>query len=202
MDIGLLDRLTTLPSGWVYTAVGALVFAEDALLVGLVVPGETAAILGGVTASMHHTGLVEMMLVVVASAILGDFAGYHIGNRYGDRLLGIRPLARRRERLDRAREFLARRGGPGVFLGRFVAFLRTVVPFLAGASHMRYQVFLAYNAVGGVVWGVGSVLLGYLVGFSYQRIASTFGEAAALVVLAVVLTVVIVMWVRRRRAGR
>jgi len=76
-------------------------------------------------------------------------------------------------RIDAARAVLARRGGRAVFLGRFVAFLRAVMPFLAGTSHMRYWRFLAYNAAGGLVWGIGCVLLDYLAGNSYAAIERT-----------------------------
>ena len=79
-------------------------------------------------------------------------------------------LRSRRERLDRARDFLARRGGTAVFLGRFVAFFRAVMPALAGTAGMRYPKFLAFNAAGGIVWGVGFVLLGYLAGNSYAAV--------------------------------
>jgi membrane-associated protein len=196
---GYIDRLTGLPSGWVYLAVAALVFAEDALFIGFLLPGETAAILGGVTASTHHTNLAAMITVVVAAAILGDSTGYAIGHRYGVRVLDVRPLARRRERVDRARAFLARRGGPAVFLGRFVAFLRATMPFLAGTAHMRYRTFLIFNAAGGVAWGAAVVLLGYLAGLSYQMVAATFGEVTAIVVAAAAIVTLVVVRVRRRR---
>jgi membrane-associated protein len=199
---GLLDRLTSLPAGWVYAAVGLLVFAEDALFVGFLLPGETAAIIGGVTASTGHTNLAMMIVLVVVAAIAGDSVGYEIGHRYGVRVLDVRPLARRRERLDRAREFLARRGGPAVFLGRFVAFLRATMPFLAGTAHMRYRTFLAYNAAGGLVWGVAVVLLGYAAGVSYQTVARRFGEITAIVVAALVIAGIIGYRIRKARHQR
>ena len=65
---------------------------------------------------------------------------------------------------------LERYGGPAVFLGRFVAFARAIIPGLAGMSGLRYPVFLFYNALGGLIWGVGYTLLGYIVGVSFQRI--------------------------------
>jgi membrane protein DedA with SNARE-associated domain len=201
MSGGFLDRLTSLPADLVYLAVGLLVFAEDALFIGFLLPGETAAILGGVTASTQHTVLPVMIIVVVAAAIVGDTVGYTIGNRYGIRLLDMRLLARRRDRIERARDLLARRGGPAVFLGRFVAFLRALMPFLSGTAHLRYRTFLAYNAAGGVVWGGAAVLLGYLAGMSYQAVARIFGEVTAFVVAAVVV-VLIVVRVRRSRADR
>jgi membrane-associated protein len=195
----LLDKLTSLPAGLVYLLVGLLVFAEDALFIGFLLPGETAAILGGVAASLAHASLTAILAIVVIAAILGDTIGYQIGKHYGTRLLKARPLARRRRRVDQARTFLARRGGPAVFLGRFVAFLRATMPFLAGTAHMRYRTFLAYNAAGGIVWGVAVVLLGYFAGSSYKRIEHIFGQAAAITVAVAVIISLIIWQIRRHR---
>jgi membrane protein DedA with SNARE-associated domain len=136
------------------------VFVEDALFVGFVVPGETAAVLGGVAASLGHASLAVMMVSVVAAAIVGDSVGYEVGRHFGPRLVASRMLRSRRERLDRARQFLARRGGAAVFLRRFVAFFRAVMLALAGTAEMRYPRFLVYNAAGGIVWGGGVVSAG------------------------------------------
>lgn len=196
---GLLDRLAQLPAGWVYLTVAALVFAEDALLIGFLLPGETAAILGGVTASTGHTELAAMIAIVVLAAITGDSVGYQVGHRYGVRVLDLRPLRQRRVRLDQARALLARRGGPAVFLSRFVAFLRAATPFLAGSAAMNYRTFLAYNAMGGLVWGATAVVLGYFAGAAYQVVAARFGEIAAAVVAVTAVIALIVYRVRRRR---
>jgi membrane protein DedA with SNARE-associated domain len=189
----------------VYLLVGLLVFAEDALFVGFVLPGETAAVLGGVAASRGHVSLTLMCLTVVGAAVLGDSVGYWVGARYGTRLLSVPALQRRRDRLDAARATLARRGGLAVFFGRFVAFLRAVMPFLAGSSGMPYRRFLVYNAAGGVVWGVGSVLLGYLAGNSYAAIEKVVGQAAAVVVAVLVIAGLVVWrirtWNRERRGS-
>src|SRR2546428_411279 len=122
-----------------------------------------------------------MCAVVAPAAAVGDSVGSEIGARSGTRLLSIRVLRRRADRIDAARATLARRGGPAVFGGRFVAFLRAVMPFLAGTSHMHYPRFLAYNAAGGLTWGIGSVVLGYLAGNSYTALGHTFGRATALI---------------------
>jgi membrane-associated protein len=197
----IVDHLLGLHGLVVYLVVGLLVFAEDALFVGFVVPGETAAVLGGVVASRHHASLTLVCAVVVLAAILGDTVGYEIGARYGVRLLSLRVLRRRARAVDAARARLARRGGIAVFLGRFVAFLRAVTPFLAGTARMPYRRFLAYNAAGGLVWGVGSVLLGYLAGNSYAAIEKTFGRATALVAVAVVVIGLVAWSIRRHRRG-
>jgi len=102
--------------------VGLLVFAEDALFVGFVVPGETAAVLGGVVASRGVLPLWSVMVVVVLAAIIGDSAGYEVGKHLGPRLLGLKVMNRRLARLETAQDFLRLRGGSAVFLGRFVAF--------------------------------------------------------------------------------
>jgi membrane-associated protein len=183
----------------VYLTVAVLVFAEDALFIGFVLPGETAAILGGVTASLGHTHLTAMIAVVVAAAILGDTVGYQIGHHYGTRLLDHRRLDRHRQRITAARTLLARRGGPAVFLGRFIAFLRATMPFLAGAAHMHYRTFLAFNATGGIVWGSVVVVLGYLAGTSYRKIESTYGIAAALTIAAITVIALTIWRIRQHR---
>jgi membrane protein DedA with SNARE-associated domain len=197
---GLLTRLLALNGLVVYLIVAALVFAEDALFVGFVVPGETAAILGGVAASLGHVSLPLMIAIVVAAAIVGDSVGYEIGRRLGPRLLDTRLLRHRRDRLENATDLLARRGGAAVFLGRFVAFFRAVMPALAGAAKMPYARFLAYNAAGGLVWGSGSVLVGYLAGNSYQAVQQYVGRGIAVAVAAIV---GLVIWrVRAHRRDR
>lgn len=182
-----------------YLLAFALVFAEDALFVGFVLPGETAAVLGGVLASQGVVNLEAMIAIVVVAAILGDSVGYEIGRRFGPRILEMGPLARHRHRLQRAQDFVRDRGAPAVFLGRFVAFFRAVVPGLAGISRMPYGRFLAWNAAGGIVWGVGCVLIGWFAGNSFARIEAVAGLAAAVVVAVIVIGAVVVWVVRRHR---
>ena len=198
----LTDWLLGLHGLPVYGLVGLLVLAEDALFVGFVLPGETAAVIGGVAASRGHASLPVMLIVVVGCAIVGDSVGYEIGRHLGPRILRSRVLEKRGERIDAAREQLARRGGAAVFLGRFVAFFRATMPALAGTAGMRYPKFLAFNAAGGLVWGTAVVLLGYLAGNSYATIEKIFGRAAALIVLTIVVIAVVVWRVRRRTALR
>jgi membrane protein DedA with SNARE-associated domain len=198
----LLDQVLGLHGLAVYLIVGGLVFAEDALFLGFVIPGETAAILGGVAASRGNASLILICIVVVLAAIIGDSVGYEIGARYGQRLLGLPILSRRKARIDAARDTLARRGGPAVFGGRFVAFLRAVMPFLAGTSHMRYRRFLACNAAGGIIWGTAAVLLGFLAGNSYAAIEKTFGRVVAVAAAVLVVAGLIIWRIRRQRHER
>ncbi|XAS76652.1 DedA family protein [Dermatophilaceae bacterium Sec6.4] len=196
----LVDRLLTLNAILVYVVVGLLVFAEDALFVGFVLPGETAAVLGGVVASQGRISIVAMIAIVVAAAIVGDTVGYEVGRRFGPRLLNSQVLAKRQERLNDAQDFLRRRGGWAVLLGRFVAFFRAVMPALAGTSRMPYRRFLAFNAVGGILWGIAFVMVGYLAGNSYKTVESYVGKGAAIAVAAVVVIALVVWRIRKHRA--
>ena len=197
-----MDRLLAIQGPLLYALVAVVVFVEDALFVGFVLPGEAAAVLGGVAAGLGHASLPVMMATVAAAAIAGDSVGYEVGRRFGPRLMSSRMLRSRRKRLDRAREFLARRGGAAVFLGRFVAFFRAVMPALAGTAGMRYPRFLAFNAAGGIVWGAGVVLLGYLAGNSYAAVERTVGRDVALAVAGIVVVALVVWQIRAHRGER
>lgn len=199
---GLLDSVLTASPALVYLVVAALVFAEDAVFVGFVLPGETAAVLGGVAAARGTVSLTGMIVTVVLAAILGDSVGYEVGRYAGPRILRVRMLDRHRDRIEGAREQLARRGSVAVFLGRSVAFFRAVMPALAGMALMPYRRFLVANAAGGMVWGVATVLLGFLAGNSYQRVEKAFGRGAAIAIAAVVLVALGAWLLRRRRSER
>ncbi len=197
----IVDHLLNAPAWAVYTIVGLVVFAEDALFVGFVLPGETVAILGGVAASRGHLPVLGVIVVVVAAAIVGDSVGYQIGRQVGTRILRLGVFDKRRQRLDDARDFLARRGGSAVFLGRWVAFFRAVMPALAGTARMPYLKFLAFNAAGGIIWGIAVVLAGYYAGESYKKIEQAIGRGGALVVLGLALTAVVIWQLRRHRTA-
>jgi membrane-associated protein len=127
---GLVDRILALPGWLVLVVAGLIVFAEDALFVGFVLPGETAAFLAGAAAKLGHASLAGVIIVVIVAAVVGDTVGYEIGRHAGSRVLRLSVFDRRRTRLDDAQGFLARRGGSAVFLGRWVAFFprRHAVP--------------------------------------------------------------------------
>lgn len=200
-----LDGLLDVPPVLAYVLVTCLVFGEDALFVGFVLPGEMAAVLGGVIASRGNAELWLMMLLVVLAAVVGDSVGYEVGKHAGPRLLDVRVLRKKRSQLEAAQDLLRRRGGAAVFLGRFMAFFRAVVPALAGAARMPYRRFLAFNAAGGMAWGSGFVLLGYLAGNSYEAVAQAAGRDIAVVFFLLALIGIITWRVRKvrrkRRAG-
>ena len=184
----------------VYALCGALVFGEAAVLLGFVIPGETAALAGGALASLHEANLAVMLVVIVACAIGGDSTGYEVGKYLGPWLLERRPL-RDNLGVHKARHVIARFGGPAVFLGRWVALARAMVPGLTGMSGMRYRTFLAYNAAGGIVWGSTFVLLGYAIGEKFQSVLSA-ASTGSYIVAAVVAAVGVGYFVLRKRRER
>jgi membrane-associated protein len=184
-----------------YVLCGLLVFGEAAVLLGFIIPGETAALIGGVLASLHHVDLVLMLVVIVVCAIVGDSVGFEVGKLLGPWLIEHRPL-RGQAGVRRGQDLLARKGGPAVFLGRWLALARALVPGLAGMSGMRYRTFLTYNAVGGIVWGTTFVLIGYGAGTSYAAVAKTVGTYSLAILAAVIVSVVAYVLVRRRHDHR
>ena len=122
-----------------------------------------------------------------------------LGRRFGRRLLTRLP---RRlagpDRIERATGLLRRLGGRAVFVGRFVAALRALVPTLAGIATVPYRTFLAWNVAGGVLWATGFVLLGYAAGAAYRTVERAAGEAG-LGLLVLLVTGVAVATLRRRR---
>jgi membrane-associated protein len=198
----LLAHVLNVPGWAVILIVGLIVFVEDALFVGFVVPGETAAVLGGVAAKLGHIPLWTVLVTVPAAAIAGDSVGYEVGRHFGARVLQLRILRRHQQRLEDARNLLGRRGGSAVFLGRWVAFFRAVMPALAGTARMPYVRFLAYNAAGGIAWGTVVVLLGYAAGASYTKVEKAIGHGSALAVLVVVLAALLGWRIRKHHAER
>jgi membrane-associated protein len=197
---GLVQFLLDVPTAVVLTTIAVLVFGEAAFFMGFVLPGETAVLLGGFIASTGRLSVVLLGVVVVVAAIAGDSVGYEVGKRFGPRMLATRPFRAHGHRVEGARAFLDGRGASAVFVGRFTAFLRAVVPGLAGLSGMRYRRFLAFNAVGGLVWGAGCVVAGYLAGSSYEKVAHWLGTGGAVGAVVLVVAALAAWHVHRRRA--
>jgi membrane protein DedA with SNARE-associated domain len=195
----VLDAIRSVPPALAYAIIALLVFGEAALFVGFVFPGETAVLIGGVLASRGHLDIVTLIVLVVVSAILGDSVGYEVGQRLGPRVLRLGILQKHQSRLEGTQDLLRRRGGPAVFAGRWTAFLRAVMPGMAGLSRMPYRVFLFWNALGGLAWGITFSLVGYFAGASYEKVASTIGKGAAGVLALLVIAALVVWQVRRRR---
>ena len=195
---GLIENfLSSVPAWVVYVAVFGFPFAEAAVLLGFVLPGEAAVVFGGVLAGRGGASLVVVLVLAIAGAILGDSVGYVVGRRYGERIQRTR-LGRKvgRERWEKAEDFLRRRGPVAVFVGRFTALLRAMVPGAAGMAKMHYRRFLVFNVLGGLVWASACVLGGWALG----SVISTYISDVSYVVIGLVVLAVVVHVVKSRRA--
>jgi undecaprenyl-diphosphatase len=196
----IFDWLAGLPGWLVITVVVLLPALEASTFLGLVVPGETAVIVGGVVA---HAGGVPLWAVMVAAAIgaiAGDQVGFLVGRRFGAGLLGRLPRRLRRpEHIERALELIARRGAFAVVLGRWTAAFRALVPGIAGMSQMRRMTFTVANVIGGAIWAVLVAGGGYLAGASYRVLEQRLGLASGLLLAAFVIAIITAIVVYRRR---
>lgn len=195
------SSLSALAGPIAYLAVAALAALEASAFVGLFVPGELALLTGGFIARQGNANLAVMMAVAAAGAMAGDSVGYEIGRRFGSALQASR-LGRKvgAQRWERAEAYLRAKGGRAIFGGRFIGVLRALVPAVAGATHMPYRRFLAWNALGALVWAPGTVVAGYLAGSSYRRVERYAGRAGLVLLGATVGVAVVVIaarWVAR-----
>jgi undecaprenyl-diphosphatase len=194
--------LTSVPTWVVYLAVFGLPFLEASVFLGFVFPGETALVLGGFLASQGRLSVGVVIALAIVGAITGDAVGYAVGRRFGPGLQSSRlgrVVGDKRWRSSEA--FLLRRGGPAVFVGRFTAVLRALVPSAAGMAKLPYRTFALWNALGGSAWATGFVLVGYLAGESYKKVASYLGQGALALTAAIIVLAVVVHFVRKRRAS-
>jgi membrane-associated protein len=171
--------------------------AETALLVGMIVPGEVVAILGGVLAGRGRVSYLAVTIAAVCGAWAGDSIGFLLGRKLG----GTRFVSRRRPRSARARHWLKKKGGIAIFLARFTPFFRTIMPPAAGGAKMPYSRFLSWNLPSGALWGAVSTALGYVGERDLERVIRWSGRAG-LLILAVVLLAALLVWRRLRPAGR
>jgi membrane protein DedA with SNARE-associated domain len=165
----IINWLVKLPAGLVLGAAFLLPLLESSAFVGIAFPGETAVLLAGVVASQGALPLWLVILVASAGAIIGDSVGYEVGKRYGQRLLNRLPKRLvKPQHIERTSVLLRRRAGSAVFVGRFTAALRVLVPGMAGISRLPYPTFLLFNAIGGIAWATAAAIVGYIAGGSYR----------------------------------
>ncbi|HWF41134.1 MAG TPA: DedA family protein [Acidothermaceae bacterium] len=196
---GLVEHILRLPSWIALLVVFAMPALEASTFLGFIFPGEIACLLGGVLASESKVSLAVVVVVAAAGAVIGDSVGFAVGYKYGDALLNKVPVRIiKPEHVVRTKELIVRLGGRAVFVGRFTAALRALVPGFAGVSKMHYRTFLIWNFAGGTLWATGVVVAGYLAGKSWHRVASDI-SIVGWVVLGLVIVIGVIWFLRRRR---
>jgi membrane-associated protein len=194
----VLARLAEL-GGWAYGLVGAFAFLETSALLGLFTPGETVVVVGGLLAGQGRLSPVGVAAAAAIGAILGDTVGYELGRHFGTRLLNA--VRFRRRALGRAERTFRSHAGKAVFFGRFVGFLRTFAPVLAGIARMPYPRFLVCNAAGGILWAASFTVLGYVAGANWRVIERWMSWIGVGIAMAIVI-VFLARWRPWRPRGR
>lgn len=166
-ELDLVQFITTVG----YIGVFAIVFAESGLFFGFFLPGDSLLLTAGLLASRGVLNEAVLVPGIFVAAVLGDSVGYWFGNKTGPHIFN-RPssLLFRRENLLKARAFYEKHGGKTITLARFMPFIRTFVPIVAGAVSMNYRRFLLFNFIGAFFWGVGVTMLGFGLGRAFGSI--------------------------------
>lgn len=195
----VLAVIAGLPPVVVLTLVFVLPALESSTMLGLVIPGETAVLVGGVVAHSGALPLWAVIIAAVAGACVGDQIGYLLGRRYGPALLARLPAAVRRwGDMAQAQRLVTKRGAVAVVVGRWVAVLRALVPMTAGASGMPRGLFTRANVTGGLVWATSVALLGYFGAASYQYLERQLGIGGEVLFAVVIVAVLLRAWHHRR----
>jgi membrane-associated protein len=187
-----------------------VVFAESGILLGFFLPGDSLLFTAGLlttgvelrsgnvfTLAGGHVWLVALGCAI--AAVAGDQVGYAFGKKMGPTLMK-REQSRflKPEYFLKAESFFERHGAKAIVLARFVPIVRTFCPVIAGTSNMHYRTFVKFNVIGGVVWSVGFVLLGYFLGQAFPSIGDNL-EIAIVVIVAFSLIPILIEVVRHRR---
>ena len=159
-----LDPIAIIKTGS-YFGIATIVFAESGLLFGIFFPGDSLLFVAGLLSAAGFLEPIQLIVLVVIAAILGDSVGYWFGANVGTNFFKRKDSRLfKQEYVKRTELFYQKYGGRAVVLARFVPVVRTLAPILAGIGSMKYSTFLRYNALGGALWGIGMTTLGYSLG--------------------------------------
>ncbi|SNS68589.1 VTT domain-containing protein [Rhodococcoides kyotonense] len=206
---GFLDPVNLLNSFGTWVLVGLLlvVFIESGLLFPLL-PGDSLLFTAGLIAASKSTevqpfaSIWTLIILIPIAAIAGDQVGYFIGRKGGAGLFKTNDAKFfKKKYIDESHAFFEKHGPITIILARFVPIVRTFAPVVAGASKMKYSIFVTYNVVGGIIWGAGVTLLGYFLG-QIAFIRDNVDIIFIIIVLVSVLPIVIEVGKRMLKARK
>lgn len=179
----LLDEFANFLGPWTYLVVGLLAFLETGAFVGLLVPGETALLIGGAVAGQGVINVYLLIAIAWLMAFLGDSTSFWLGHRLGrDFILRHGPkFGISRHRYEQVEVYFEKHGGKTVLIGRFIGLVRALSPFVAGSSGMRYRAFAPYSILGSGLQITLHVLAGYFFARSIEAAAEYVGLAALVI---------------------
>ena len=148
-----------------YLGIFLIVFAESGILIGFFLPGDSLLFTAGFLASAGYLNLTLTLIVIIIGAILGDQIGYFLGRRYGPKIFKREEsFLFKKKRVEDAKMFFEKHGKKTIIFARFIPFVRTLAPIIAGVGKMDYPTFVKYNVAGGIFWGGSITILGYFLG--------------------------------------
>jgi undecaprenyl-diphosphatase len=176
----LVEDLGQALGPWTYLLVAVMAFLETGAFVGLLVPGETVILVGGLVAGQGEISIYVLIPLIWICAVAGDVTSFLLGRRLGrDFMIRHGPRVKiTEERFEQVERFFDRHGGKAILLGRFIGLVRAVAPFIAGSSGMPLRRFLPYDIVGAGLWGATFALLGFIFWRSFDRVAEWAGRGA------------------------
>jgi membrane-associated protein len=150
-----------------YIGITVIIFAESGLFFGFFLPGDSLLLTAGLLAARGELNLPVLLVTLAPAAVLGDNVGYWFGKKAGPPIFNREnSLLFRRKNLLAAKAFYDKHGGKTITIARFMPFIRTFAPIVAGAVEMEYRRFMVFNLLGGLLWAVGVTLAGYFLGQS------------------------------------
>lgn len=148
-----------------------IIFAETGLLLGLLLPGDSLLLAAGLFAARGHLPIIWLVPAVIIAAIAGYHVGYWVGKKAGPRVFKRQDgLFFRHEYVEKTEEFFKRHGGKTIILARFIPYLRTLTPVVAGVGSMNRRFYNTYNVIGGIFWAGGVTLASYWLGSNVPNI--------------------------------
>ena len=185
---------------WSYAILFGIIFVETGIVIMPFLPGDSLLFASGTLSALGAFNLPLLLIVFFVAAVLGDTANYHIGHKIGTSIPEGGLIGRfiNRERLEIAQRFFNKHGGKTIVIARFMPFIRTFIPFVAGASKMHYSYFLLYNVIGAFLWVMSCTLLGYFFG-NIPIIKENFSTVLLLIIFISVLPAVITALKSRKK---
>ena len=188
---------------WVYGILFAIIFVETGLVVMPFLPGDSLLFVAGAIAAVGGMQLPLLIVLLIVAAVLGDAVNYSIGSYFGPKVFGWEGSRFfNKAAFDRTHAFYERHGGITIVVARFLPFVRTFAPFVAGVARMSYAKFALYNVAGAALWVTSLAGVGYLFGNTAWVKAHFQWVTLAMIIIPGLPAVVEVLrhWLRSRRA--
>ncbi len=175
-----------------------VIFLETGLVITPFLPGDSLLFITGAFAGSGYINIIIVFFVFLFAAVLGDTVNYWIGNYFGERIF-INSRFFKKEYLERTKEFYKKHGGKTIILARFVPFVRTFAPFVAGIGKMKYKMFLSFNIIGGLLW----VSLFTFAGYYFGMIPVVQENLTFVIILIIFISIIpiFIEYLRGRRKG-